>query len=855
MHLVKKYTGTAMDRLLLDLMVQGVFEGANTPDFRDAVVLHRITKVPLPDSNWVRVNCPSEFRYLRYRGPKGSNSCIAEAMFFDADGKLIRGACIGTPSAENGKTWDCTKVYDGSKHTYFAAQDADTSWAGLQLAIPVRVSRICYIPRNDDNFVKPGDLYELLVWDRGQWYTMGRQVPDTYGLDYEGVPAGHLYWLRVKKIVGTGVLLVLALALQAGVKMYTLKSPDGKVKLEVTAGQGIAYSLFYDGRLLLKPSRIALHTDLPEADHWENIRITGTKQRHVSETVQAPFYRVKEFGIDCNELELRLNNGFLLLMRAYNDGMAYRFVAGRKGEMTVVEERAEFNFADDFEAYIPYSTNPKDPWNMAFQNFYTKAPLTQYNTELPAFLPLTVDAGAVKLTLLESDLEAYPGMFVCGDGKTPALKGVFAAYPQETFKNKWRCQETVKTRRPYIARVAGKRTFPWRIMAVTAEDTQMPVNHLVYALAAPNRIGDYNWIKPGKVAWEWWNDWGISGVDFKVGINTPTYKHYIDFAAEQGIEYVVLDEGWSDPKQGDIMATVPEIDLPELAEYARNKGVGLILWAVMNVLDEQLEKACRYYAGMGIKGFKVDFLDRDDQKAVEMVYRIAETTAKYKLFVDFHGMYKPTGINRTFPNAINFEGVFGMEELKWSNPDMPLYDVTMPFIRMMAGNVDYTQGAMRNAVKKDFRDIYSSPMSQGTRCHQLATYIVFDSPLVMLCDAPTAYRKEPECTRFIAGLPVVADETRILQGKMGEYIVTARRVGEDWIVGGLTDWEARTVDLDLSFLPEGMFRAEIFCDGINADKKGEDYRHEYRDVKREDRLKMQLAPGGGFAIRLKKNHN
>lgn len=575
----------------------------------------------------------------------------------------------------------------------------------------------------------------------------------------------------------------------------------------------------------------------------------------MSETVQAPFYRVKEFGIDCNELELRLNNGFSLLMRAYNDGMAYRFVAGRKGEMTVVEERAEFNFADDFEAYIPYSTNPKDPWNMAFQNFYTKAPLTQYNTELPAFLPLTVDAGAVKLTLLESDLEAYPGMFVCGDGKTPALKGVFAAYPQETFKNKWRCQETVKTRRPYIARVAGKRTFPWRIMAVTAEDTQMPVNHLVYALAAPNRIGDYNWIKPGKVAWEWWNDWGISGVDFKVGINTPTYKHYIDFAAEQGIEYVVLDEGWSDPKQGDIMTTVPEIDLPELAEYARNKGVGLILWAVMNVLDEQLEKACRYYAGMGIKGFKVDFLDRDDQKAVEMVYRIAETTAKYKLFVDFHGMYKPTGINRTFPNAINFEGVFGMEELKWSNPDMPLYDVTMPFIRMMAGNVDYTQGAMRNAVKKDFRDIYSSPMSQGTRCHQLATYIVFDSPLVMLCDAPTAYRKEPECTRFIAGLPVVADETRILQGKMGEYIVTARRVGEDWIVGGLTDWEARTVDLDLSFLPEGMFRAEIFCDGINADKKGEDYRHEYRDVKREDRLKMQLAPGGGFAIRLKKNHN
>ena len=651
----------------------------------------------------------------------------------------------------------------------------------------------------------------------------------------------------VKKIVGTGVLLVLALALQAGVKMYTLKSPDGKVKLEVTAGQGIAYSLFYDGRLLLKPSRIALHTDLPEADHWENIRITGTKQRHVSETVQAPFYRVKEFGIDCNELELRLNNGFSLLMRAYNDGMAYRFVAGRKGEMTVVEERAEFNFADDFEAYIPYSTNPKDPWNMAFQNFYTKAPLTQYNTELPAFLPLTVDAGAV----LESDLEAYPGMFVRGDGKTPALKGVFAAYPQETFKNKWRCQETVKTRRPYIARVAGKRTFPWRIMAVTAEDTQMPVNHLVYALAAPNRIGDYNWIKPGKVAWEWWNDWGISGVDFKVGINTPTYKHYIDFAAEQGIEYVVLDEGWSDPKQGDIMTTVPEIDLPELAEYARNKGVGLILWAVMNVLDEQLEKACRYYAGMGIKGFKVDFLDRDDQKAVEMVYRIAETTAKYKLFVDFHGMYKPTGINRTFPNAINFEGVFGMEELKWSNPDMPLYDVTMPFIRMMAGNVDYTQGAMRNAVKKDFRDIYSSPMSQGTRCHQLAAYIVHDSPFTMLCDAPTNYLNEQECVDFITSLPVETDSTFIASGELGKYIVTVRKKDVNWYVGGMTNWDRRDVELDFSFLPEGVrYMATLFVDGINADKQAEDYRMEKRIVDRESRMKLHLASGGGFAMKL-----
>ena len=658
----------------------------------------------------------------------------------------------------------------------------------------------------------------------------------------------------VKKIVGTGVLLVLALALQAGVKMYTLKSPDGKVKLEVTAGQGIAYSLFYDGRLLLKPSRIALHTDLPEADHWENIRITGTKQRHVSETVQAPFYRVKEFGIDCNEVDLGLNYGFSLLMRAYNDGMAYRFVAGRKGEMTVVEERAEFNFADDFEAYIPYSTNPKDPWNMAFQNFYTKAPLTQYNTELPAFLPLTVDAGAVKLTLLESDLEAYPGMFVCGDGKTPALKGVFAAYPQETFKNKWRCQETVKTRRPYIARVAGKRTFPWRIMAVTAEDTQMPVNHLVYALAAPNRIGDYNWIKPGKVAWEWWNHWGIKGVDFEAGINNETYMHYIDFASRHGIEYVILDEGWAVNLKADLFQIVPEIDLKKLTAYARQKNVGLILWARYHAFARDMEHVCKHYSEMGIKGFKIDFMDRDDQEMVDFHYRAAETAAKYKLMVDFHGTYKPTGLNRTYPNVINYEAVHGLEQMKWSDihTDQVTYDVTMPFIRMLAGPVDYTQGAMHNANKRCYHSSMDTPMSQGTRCRQLAEYVVFESPLNMLCDSPTNYDREEECTEFIAAIPTVWEQTVAMNGEIGKYITMARRKGDVWYVGSLTNWDARTLTLDLSFLGAGRWKAEMFHDGVNANRLASDYQKTVTDIPASRKLTVKMAQGGGCALKIYK---
>ncbi len=652
------------------------------------------------------------------------------------------------------------------------------------------------------------------------------------------------------KIISIVLLFLVAWALQVNAGSYSVVSPDERLKVKVTTDKGLYFSLSRNGKVLLKPSAIAVCTHRPEVDHWKKVRVTGQKQRRLSEHIRALFYRVKEFDVECNEMECRLDNGFTLIVRVYDNGVAYRFRSVRKGEMVVKKEQAEFCFAGDYLAYVPYSTNPEDPWNMAFQSPYTVAPLSELRPELPAFLPITVDAGEVKLTLLESDLETYPGMFVRGDGKMPVLKAEFAAYPEETFLNAWRCQEIVRIRRPYIARGPGKRNFPWRIVVVTDDDTKMPVNHLVYALAAPNRIGDCSWIRPGKVAWEWWNDLGISGVDFKVGINTHTYKHYVDFAAEYGLEYVVLDEGWSDPKKGDIMSVIPEVDLPELVEYAASKKVGLILWAVMNVLDEKLEEACRHYAAMGIKGFKVDFLDRDDQQAVEMVYRIAEMTARYRLMVDFHGMYKPTGINRTYPNAINFEGVFGMEELKWSNPDMPLYDVTMPYIRMMAGSVDYTQGAMHNAVKKDFRDIYSSPMSQGTRCHQLATYIVFDSPLVMLCDAPTAYRKEPECTQFIASLPVVAEETRILQGKMGEYIVTARRNETEWVVGGLTNWTEREVEIELSFLSEGKYEAEIFQDGVNAVKKGVDYVCRIQEVGRNDCLKLWLAPGGGFAMKL-----
>lgn len=459
------------------------------------------------------------------------------------------------------------------------------------------------------------------------------------------------------------------------------------------------------------------------------------------------------------------------------------------------------------------------------------------------------------MTLLESDLEDYPGMFIQGDGRETCLEGTFAKYPSKLSVRPPRSMSYVSGRTDYIARTKGERSYPWRIWAVTRKDTDMPVNNLVYALASPNRIGDYSWVKTGKVAWDWWNDWGIYNVDFKAGINMETYKHYIDFAAENKIEFVVLDEGWYDPGKGDMLQVIPDLDLEELVRYGKRKGVDLILWAVFNVLDDQLEAACKKYSEMGISGFKIDFLDRDDQTAVQMTYRIAEMTAKYKLSLDLHGFYKPTGFNRTYPHIINVESVFGMEEMKWSKveKDMMEYDVIMPYIRMMAGPVDYTPGAMRNATKKDFKDIYYNPMSQGTRCHQLAAYVIHDSPLTMLADNPTIYREEQECTDFICSLPNRAiDETRILQGKLGEFIVTARRAGDNWSVGGMTDWNSREVSVVFDFLPEGEYRVVLFKDGVNADKQAQDYRREVFTVTSKSDKVIRMASGGGFAMSIVK---
>jgi len=634
-------------------------------------------------------------------------------------------------------------------------------------------------------------------------------------------------------------------------KTYSLQSPNKRLQVEVDAGVNLTWRIMLDGREVMRPSEIDISNAYQRAYRG---KATASPVKHFKSTFKTPFYRQSSVTSEYNETILTLGRGWTVVFRAFDEGIAYRFMCNGKMAETISYETAQFHFNGDNPTWLSYSTNDKKPEAMAFQNIYDNMRPLKNAKEKPAFLPATVANAGVKLTILESDLKNYPGMFVKKSSDGESLEGWFAYYPSKFYKYPWRQQRYVIATEDYIAKTNGKEfATPWRIVAVTEKDTDMPVNNLVYALAEPAKTQDTSWIKPGKVAWDWWNDWNLKGVDFKAGINFDTYKYYIDFAAKNNIEYVVLDEGWYESKSGDIMNPIPEIRLPELIAYAKEKGVDIVLWTVFNVLDEHLDEAMLKYKAMGAKGFKIDFLDRDDQEAVELAYRIAEAGLRHQMVLDYHGYYKPTGMSRTFPNILNYEAVFGMEEVRWTELDnnMPLYDVTFPYIRMMAGRVDFTPGAMRNGTKDNWRAIYTAPVSMGTRCHQLACYVVHDSPFTMLCDAPTNYEKEQECVDMITSLPTVFDRTIIPYGRMGEYIVTAREKDGNWYVAGQTNWDARTLDLKFDFLDKGKtYHATIFRDGVNADHNAEDYKCEEADVDASTVMPIRMASGGGFVIKL-----
>ena len=641
-------------------------------------------------------------------------------------------------------------------------------------------------------------------------------------------------------------------------KNYQVQSPNRDIKVEVTVADKVTFAIVQDHSEVMN-SAVSMTLQGGEV-LGANPKVLKVTKTSVDKEISSPFYKKDVVKDIYNEMQISFRGNYGLVFRVYNDGVAYRFTTKRKEPIVIADEEAVYNFPSDYKTFTAYvnSTKPtfEEQFFNSFEQPYVNETISSLNDKRLKILPLLVDMeDGRKVCITEADLEDFPGMFLNNETGKPSFKAVHAPYPKVKEQGGHnQLQMLVKERENYIAKTSGTRSFPWRAFIISRNDKELADCDMVYRLASPSRVNDISWIKPGKVAWDWWNAWNLYGVDFRAGINNETYKYYIDFAAENGIEYVILDEGWAVNKKADLMQVVPEIDLPELVTYADGKNVGLILWAGYWAFHRDMENVVKHYADMGIKGFKVDFMDRDDQEMVRFINEASELCARYNMLVDFHGMYKPTGAQRTWPNVINYEGVNGLEQLKWSPKgyDQVIYDVQIPFIRQFAGPMDYTQGAMRNAIKKNYNPVNSEPMSQGTRCRQLATYVIFDSPLNMLCDNPSNYKREPECTAFIARIPTVWDETLGLDGKVGEYITMARRSGDEWYVGGLTNWDKRDITVDLSFLGEGFYEIELFKDGINADRAACDYKRVVMPVPEDRQLKVTLFPGGGFAGRIER---
>lgn len=660
--------------------------------------------------------------------------------------------------------------------------------------------------------------------------------------------------MKIKTLV-LSVMLLLSANLFAQ-KQFTLQSPDKDITIKVKVGDNLTYSVTHNGTVVLAESAIAMKLDNGTVLGEKPI-LKSEKTIESTEKIAANFYKRNEIDNHYCQMTLAFKGNYSVVFRAYNDGVAYRFVTNFKKPIIIENETADFNFDADYTAHIPYVNARKGDGDFiqqqfftSFENLYTITPLSKMESDRLVFLPAMVELkDGKKAVITESDLEDFPGLLLRNETGKSGFSAIHAAYPKTEIQGGHNnLQYVVTEREKYIAKVQGKRNFPWRCIVISENDAELADSDMVYKLASPCRVSDVSWIQPGKVAWDWWNAWNIYNVDFKAGINNDTYKYYIDFASKYGIEYVILDEGWAVNLQADLMQVVPEIDLQELVNYGKERNVGIVLWAGYAAIDKDMENVCKYYSEMGVKGFKVDFMDRDDQKVVDFYYRMAETAAKYHLFVDFHGAYKPTGLNRTYPNVLNYEGVFGLEQAKWDNDDdLVTYEVTIPFIRMVAGPFDFTQGAMNNANKNNFRAIYTEPMSQGTRCRQLAEYVIFESPFNMLCDSPTNYLKEDECTRFIANVPTTWDETVVLDGKVGEYIVVARKKDFRWYIGAITNWEERDLVIDLKPLNGGAKSGHIYRDGPNANNVAKDYVSETAQVM-GNKVKVHLAKGGGIVL-------
>jgi alpha-glucosidase len=645
----------------------------------------------------------------------------------------------------------------------------------------------------------------------------------------------------MKKSILLSVIIV-SIGFISSAKDFKISSPDGKISITVNVGKEILWSASYDNKELINSAKIALVlADGKTLGENEVVKKSATdKLNNIIKPVVAN--KKSEIIDNCNTLSISFLSNFTLSFRAYNDGLAYRFETALPDSVIIKNEVSELQFPSGSYSWFPLERS----FMSHNQNTFIYSSLDTITDKHLASLPTLFQVTEMNVLLMESNIEDYPGMWLRGAG-LGKITGTWPAYPETEMLNRDRNLRVTKTK-DYIAKTQGTRTFPWRAFVVAANDGGLIESDLVFKLAAPNKLTETDWFKPGKVAWDWWNANNIYGVDFRAGLNNETYKYYIDFASKNGIEYVILDEGWY--KLGNVLEVAPGFDIPELCKYAGSRNVGIILWVVWKTFYDQIDQALNQYEKWGIKGVKVDFMQRDDQKMVNFYYEAARKTAEHHMLINFHGSYKPDGLGRTYPNVLTREGVKGLENVKWSKDITPEHDVTLPFTRLVAGPMDYTPGAMINMDSTNFQPSFTRPSSYGTRVHQMALFVIYESPLQMLADSPTNYMREQECTDFIVKVPVVWDDIRVLNAKVGDYLLLARRSGKEWFVGGLTDWSPRDLELNLSFLGDGAYILEIFQDGINADRFASDYKHLRLEVKPQQKMKINMAPGGGWVARI-----
>lgn len=628
---------------------------------------------------------------------------------------------------------------------------------------------------------------------------------------------------------------------------YVLKSPNGKIKVELVVSANTVYRVFYGSKLIMHGKPLGFTIGKKNKLGYNEFEPT-VSTKSVDEIVKPVVpYRSEEIRENYNELSISFKSGLDVDFRCYDNGFAYRLNTTFDRETIINEESMGFELTTNPDVWFP---KEKGFFSHNETHFNHTSSLALKKGEMASTPILWKWENGPFLFFTETDLHHYPGMFLQTDGEG-GYSGKHPKYPATTAKLFDRF-EPVGFTKPYIAKTEGTRSFPWRVFTIVKDEKELINCHLPWLLASETEMTNNEWIKPGKVAWDWWNALQLDGVDFKPGLNTQTYKYYIDFAAKNNLEYIIMDEGWY--KLGDLTKVRKDIDMQELLSYAKSKNVGIILWVVWRTLDKQFIEAFEQFSDWGIAGIKMDFMMRNDQPMISFYEKVAKEAADRMMLVDFHGSHCPKGLQRTYPNVLTYEGVRGLEWNKWSSALTVDHDVTLPYTRMLTGPMDYTPGAMENISNaKKHRMNYKHPKSQGTRCHELAKYVVFESPLQMLADEPTAYEKETDCMKFLSAVPAIWDETVVLDGKVGEHIFLARRKDDVWYLGGMTGSLAQTISIDFSFLTAGQFEMEVWRDGENTRTDGTNFEYfAEENIDASMKYIVSMAEGGGWVAIIRK---